>query len=64
MPPRKKRSPPVVRRRHPVRITIDPAIRSEGDRLACEMGLPLSRYVELLIREALEREREDARSSG
>jgi hypothetical protein len=45
-----------VRHRLPVRLTLDPAVRAEADRLAEAAGLPLSRYLEQLVRAALEAE--------
>jgi hypothetical protein len=50
-----------TRHRLPVRLTLDPAVRAEADRLAEAAGLPLSRYLEQLVRAEVERERRRAK---
>jgi len=39
---------------HPVTLSLDIGVRRAGEELAAAAGLPLSRYIELLIRAKLE----------
>jgi hypothetical protein len=50
-----------TRHRLPVRLTLDPAVRAEADRLAEAAHMSLSKYLEALVRAEVGRETKRAR---